>query len=173
MELYKPTRKELRESVSAAKKVSALTGYSPLFHWIDCLYCIIRHGCSPLHYYEGSFYKLHSFDRAEAYTKRRIGKVRAKYNDKKYEQLLISKAEFNKHFSEFVKRDWIDCKTASVSDLENFIKKTAHCLVKMTGGSKGKGHTSGDRNLYVGQGDPFLARSCRNGQTSSQKDSSG
>lgn len=139
MEFYKPSRKDLKESVSTAKRVSALTGCSFLYHWIDCMYCLIRYGCSPLQYYEGGFFKLRSFDRAEAYTKKRIAKVRARYNEKKYEYLLSDKMEFNKYFAEFVKRDWIYCKTASVSDLETFVRKTGRCLIKPTGSSKGKG----------------------------------
>lgn len=139
MEFYKPSRKDLKESVSTAKRVSALTGCSFLYHWIDCMYCLIRYGCSPLQYYEGGFFKLRSFDRDEAYTKKRIGKVVARYNDRKYKSLLKNKAEFNKYFADFIKRDWIDCKAASPSEIENFVKRTRHCLIKPAGGSKGKG----------------------------------
>lgn len=139
MEFYKPTRKDLKESIRAAKKVSAITGSSFLFHWIDSLYCVIRYGCSPLQYYEGGFFKLRSFDRNEAYTKRRIGKVVARYNDMRYKSLLNNKVEFYKHFADFIRRDWIDCKTASTSEIENFLKRTGHCLIKPAGGSKGKG----------------------------------
>lgn len=139
MEFYKPIRKDLKESVSTAKRVSALTGCSFLYHWIDCMYCFIRYGCSPLQYYEGGFFKLRSFDRDETYTKKRIGKVVARYNDRKYKSLLKNKVEFNKHFAEFIKRNWIDCKTASVSELEDFVKRTGRCLVKPSDGSKGKG----------------------------------
>ena len=139
MELYSPTWKDLKESVGTAKKVAALTGSSFLYHWIDSLYCIIRYGCSPLQYYEGGFFKLRSFDRDEAYTKKRIRKVVARYNDRNYNYLLKDKAEFNKHFADFIKRDWIDCKTATASEIETFVKKMGQCLIKPTGGSKGRG----------------------------------
>lgn len=143
MELYLPKRKrdlkDLLETFKYAQLTARRTGKFVLYHWLDSISCILRYGCSPNQYFKGGFYKLRSFDRDEAYTGRRIQKVRARYNDRKYEYLLGSKSEFNKHFGDFIKRDWIDCKSATVAEIEDFVKKKGRCLVKPTGGRKGKG----------------------------------
>lgn len=143
MELYLPRRKkeliDCLETFKYARLTARRTGKFVLYHWIDSIFCYLRYGCSPLQYFEGGFYKLRSFDREEAYTKRRIGRVRAKFNDRKYEYLLGCKTEFNKHFAVFVKRDWIDCKTASATDIEDFVRRKGHCIIKPICSSKGKG----------------------------------
>ncbi len=140
MELYLyREKKDLFESIKYARLTAKRTGKHVLYHWIDSVFCYLRYGCSPLQYYEGGFYKLRSFDRDETYTKRRIGKVRARYNDRKYEYLLGNKTEFNKYFADFVNREWIDCKNATVSEIEGFINRTGHCLIKPSCGTKGKG----------------------------------
>lgn len=139
MEIYKVNRNDWKESIISARKVSVFTGASFVYHWIDCLYCNIRYGCSPLQYYEGGFYKLRSFDRKEAYTKGRIRKAVARYNERRCRYLLNNKIEFNKLFADFVKRQWIDCRTASVSEIEEFVNKTGHCFIKPIADSKGNG----------------------------------
>ena len=143
MELFLPRSKRdlkaLSKTLDSARFAAKLTGKTVLYHWVDAIFCFFRYGCDPLQYFEGSFFKLRSFDRDEAYTRKRIQKVRSRYNERKYEYLLSSKSEFNKLFADFLKRDWIDCKTASAAEIENFVRKTGRCLMKPTDGSKGKG----------------------------------
>ena len=143
MELFLPRSKRdlkaLSKTLDSARFAAKLTGKTVLYHWVDAIFCFFRYGCDPLQYFEGSFFKLRSFDRDEAYTRKRIQKVRSRYNERKYEYLLSSKSEFNKLFADFLKRDWIDCKTASAAEIENFVRKTGRCLMKPTYGGKGKG----------------------------------
>lgn len=139
MEFYKPTRKDLEESVRAAKMVSELTGSSSFFHWIDCLYCNMRYGCSPTQYLYGGFYKMRSFDRKKTYTKGRGYRAKIFFNDPKFVNICSNKVEFNKFFSPFIGRRWLYCKDVSVEDLFSFITVIDRIIVKPTNLSQGIG----------------------------------
>ena len=65
MELYRPIKTDLKDSLWAAKKVAALTGRSVLYHLFDFLFSVVRYGVGPKQYSVGDFYKLRSFDRAK------------------------------------------------------------------------------------------------------------
>ena len=90
MELYSIRRREMMDSIKTASSTSKITGKSFIYHWIDCIYCIIRFGCGPSQYLEGGFYKLRSFDRDKTYTKKRIDRIRKIFNNKEYERILFS-----------------------------------------------------------------------------------
>ena len=139
MELYKPTRKDMKESVSTAKKVSALSGLSFLFHWIDCVFCIIRYGCKPDQYLEGGFYKLRSFDRDITCTLGRGFKLRRIFNAKDYMKVCKDKVEFNRYFAPYIKRDWLYCKETTPEKINDFISKHEEIIVKPIRLTKGKG----------------------------------
>ena len=139
MEFYSIRRREIVNSIKAASSTSKITGKSFIYHWIDCIYCIIRFGCGPSQYLEGGFYKLRSFDRDKTYTKKRIDKIRKIFNNKEYERILSNKVEFNTLFSRYLKRRWIYCKNATVEDIKCFYDNVDDIIVKPNSMSKGRG----------------------------------
>ena len=139
MELYSIRRREMMDSIKTASSTSKITGKSFIYHWIDCIYCIIRFGCGPSQYLEGGFYKLRSFDRDKTYTKKRIDRIRKIYNNKDFERILSNKVEFNNLFSKYLKRKWIYCKNATVEDIKCFSDNVDGIIVKPNSMSKGRG----------------------------------
>lgn len=139
MELYRISRKNFKDSIKIARCVSMLTGELFFYHLIDCLLCNLKYGCSPRHYLYGGFYKLRSFERKNTFTKKRIRKVRDKYNDKKFEHVLSNKVEFNQRFSSYISRSWLYCKSSNLVEIKHFIEVTNNVIVKPLNLSKGKG----------------------------------
>ena len=139
MELYFISRKDLVNSFKVVKLVSRITGKTILYHWIDCVFCIIRYGCGPSQYLEGGFFRLRSFERDKTYTKKRIDRIRKIYNNKEYERILSNKVEFNNLFSRYLKRRWIYCKNATVEDIKCFYDNVDDIIVKPNSMSKGRG----------------------------------
>lgn len=147
MEFYKPSRKDLKESVSTAKRVSALTGSSFLYHWIDCIYCLIRYGCGPSQYLEGGFYKLRGFDRNRTYTKYRSYKLTKIFNDSSFVHICANKVDFNKHFSSFIGRKWIYCKESTKEEILSFIENYQRVIAKPINLTRGEGVYELDRTI--------------------------
>lgn len=145
MEIYRIKRKDLKESVNIAKKVSSVTGISFLYHWIDCLYSIVMYGCSPEQYIFGKFYKLRSFDRNNTYTHSRTYVAKRFFCDPESQHLCSNKVDFNRFFSEYVKRSWIFCKEASANELLTFFIANKRVIVKPFNLSKGQGVYELDR----------------------------
>lgn len=139
MELYRPIKTDLKDSLWAAKKVAALTGRSVLYHLFDFLFSVVRYGVGPKQYSVGDFYKLRSFDRAKTYTRQRRSRLCAAFNDKGYRHILQNKNEFNEFFHDFIGRDWIFCKTASREQIEEFLKSNDRIIVKPVDGGMGQG----------------------------------
>ena len=146
MEFYRIRKKDLKESVKCARRVSTQTGKPFLYHWIDCLKCIVLYGCSPLQYKEGGFFELRSFDRNKTYTKYRSFRIKRLFNNPDFESVLNNKVEFNKHFSKYVGRKWIYCREASQEELTDFLLSNKRIIVKPISLSKGNGIYELDRN---------------------------
>ena len=139
MEIYRIKSNDWRESINNARKVSAFTGVSFIYHLADCLYCNMRYGCSPTQYLYGGFYKLRSFDRKRTYTKGRGYRAKKFFNDPKFVNICSNKVEFNKFFSHFIGRRWLYCKDASAEDLFFFSTVTDRIIVKPTNLTQGIG----------------------------------
>lgn len=147
MEFYCIHRKELTDSVKIARSVSVITGNTVLYHLVDCIYCIIRYGCGPSQYFEGDFYKLRSFERERTYTKYRGYKAKKIFNDSRFIHICTNKVDFNRFFSNYVKRNWIYCKDATDDELSAFLIANNKIMAKPNSQSKGKGVFVLDRSL--------------------------
>lgn len=141
MELYisKNIAKTISAKYKTAKVIAEKTGKTVCFHFMDILNSSLFHGCSENQYLNEGFYKLRSFDRANTVTKERKNRICSLFNDGKYIKHFSNKALFNKTFSEFVKRDWIYTKEASLSELQVFVDTHNNIIVKPLSASKGKG----------------------------------
>ena len=145
--MFSLKKSDVRECTKSARKVSLLTGESFFYHWLDCLYCIVRHGCSPTQYIKGGFFKLRSFDRKNTYTKGRGFKMKKNFNNSHYTHFFSNKVEFNKCFADYIKRDWLYVLESSSEELLAFLNKNDRIIVKPIGSTKGIGIYILDRNI--------------------------
>ena len=139
MELYRIYKSDLKDSIKVARTVSGITGQSTLYHLVDFLYSVVRYGVGPKQYSEGAFYELRSFDRRKTYTRQRRDKLCRQFNSKDYLHILRNKNEFNQFFKDYIKRDWVWCKTASAEQIEDFLNRNKRILVKPGSSTKGEG----------------------------------
>lgn len=121
------------------RETSKKTGKSSLFHFLDFLVSFIKYGCSENHYLNEDFYRLRSFDRKKVVTVRRKNQLSALFNDKGYTELLNNKVAFNKHFADYLGRDWLYAKEATKEEISLFIERHDKIIVKPLRLNKGRG----------------------------------
>lgn len=107
--------------------------------YLDAAYCYVRYGVTPNEYVGFDFYKYNHFYRHLFYTARYSYRYEKKLNDPKYKCCFDNKAEFNRLFRDFVRRDWIFTKESSLTELDQFIKSHEKIIVKPIGLSSGRG----------------------------------
>lgn len=106
--------------------------------WKDEIYCALRFGCSPDDYFRYEFYKKSDFERDKFITYKRSQNIIRKYNDKEKNFIFDDKSEFNKWFKDYIKRDWIDLRTANRKDFESFLRKHGKAILKPVKGGQGR-----------------------------------
>ena len=108
--------------------------------WLSMFWCVLRHGSSPAEYAHLNFDKKSDRERARYFTMFRFERFikRANAGDK---QLFIDKAAFNRRFSAYLHRDWLDVSQASFEEFAAFIRAHGQVMIKATSLSCGKGIT--------------------------------
>lgn len=117
-------------------KTSALR---TLWYGIDYIFSLLIYGASISDYFAYGFYKLRPSGRNEYITFKRYHKIMRAANKKEDVRLCRNKLDFNKHFSEFLGREWIDTKTATRKELLQFIQKHPIFFTKDVLGFRGDG----------------------------------
>lgn len=142
--MYRIGKKDVKCAWPVARQVAKLTGKSVISHYWDCLWCGIKYGCSPSQYIDGEFYRLKSFDREKTLTKGRGYELSRLYNKSK--EVCQNKVAFNGFFRQYVKRDWLYAKEASLAEIKDFIENHERVMVKPIDSAKGKGVTEWNKN---------------------------
>lgn len=107
--------------------------------WISEIYCFIRFGCSPDDYFRYEFFRKSNYERDKFITYQRSQRVIKNYNDRNYIHLLQNKVEFNTVFSEYLKREWIDCRSTSEKQFRDFLARHGSVIMKPLEGGQGRG----------------------------------
>lgn len=110
-----------------------------LYFWLDALFASIGYGVTPNQYMAWHFYGYSALERKRFYTHRHTKKIEKQLNDPKYADIFWDKARFNAYFKEFVKRDWLDCRHASIEEINQFLNSHTSILLKPIALSSGKG----------------------------------
>lgn len=118
--------------------------------WVDELKCFLLYGAAPDDYYQYTFHKLSGVERNKFITWRRSRKL-IKENGVNAEA-IVEKDKFNKRFSKYINRDWIDLNLASSQEFYDFLKKHGSAFMKPLGGACGKGIFIMNLDEYVRDG---------------------
>lgn len=110
-----------------------------VFLLLDFAYCFIRYGSSPRDYINFEFYKLKNCERNKFLTMKRTHKVEKIYNDNRYAEIFNNKYNFNKRFSDYIRREWIYGPNVSLQEFITFLKVKRKVMIKPLGLSSGKG----------------------------------
>lgn len=113
-----------------ARRIAKANHKSSIIVLIDIIYCGLKYMAGYVDYEVFEFYKLSKSQRETIITRGINNRFVAMLNDKKLSETLDNKLLFNERFNSFLKRDWINLKTATKQDFENFLKNKENIIVK-------------------------------------------
>ncbi len=108
---------------------------------IHSLYCFIIYGSTPNDYIHYEFYKLRHCERKMYITHRKAVKFEKVFNDPKNAHFFNDKAQFNKKFKKFVKRNWVYIPEINENEFITFVKNNKSVILKPIDLSSGRGIT--------------------------------
>ncbi len=117
------------------------TGINKIYLFFDIINCAIKYGAGYNDYEIFAFYNMDSNHRKTYVTRVINKKIISIMNDDNYSYIYDTKSKFNKRFSKYLKRDWLDMNTANIKDFENFVKSKnkEYIFAKPDNGSSGNG----------------------------------
>lgn len=115
------------------------TGKGRLYIFNDMRKCAVKYGAGYSDYDLFEMYNLNDEERDTYITRGRNNDLIKKYNNPEYNHIFRNKVEFNKKFSEYIKRDFIEVNNSSHDDLKKFMKKHQIFMAKPVSGTCGKG----------------------------------
>lgn len=116
-----------------------IPSYKTCYYLVDYLFAFIIHGASISDYFAFGFYEKRYNGRNKYLTYRRYHKIQDKCNRKEDRIICRNKSVFNKHFSDFLGREWIDLKIADFKSFEYFLKSKPVVFIKEVNGYRGVG----------------------------------
>lgn len=105
----------------------------------DIVKNFITRGSGYTDYFRGNYINLTSEEKKTFFTAKSFYKFLDYMNDKKYEVILNNKLVFNNYFSKYIKRDWINLRTSTLSDFKKFLKNKDIVFAKIANGEGGHG----------------------------------
>ena len=107
--------------------------------YFDYAGAFFRHGCLMDQYVKGKFYTYKNYYRKRIITQRRLEKIIRKVNSADSIHLLENKADFNRHFSQWVNREWAYSDTLNFDKLCNLCSGGGFLFIKPLDAYEGKG----------------------------------
>lgn len=130
---------DFKNMLAQAKVVRKRTGKPTLFVLIDMIYCGYKYLAGYMDYVVFEFYNLSAKQRKTQVTRGINNSLVKTLNDKSSWYKFDKKDEFNRIFSDCLKRDWVDFENSSLGEIEAFCKKHDVMMVKPRDGACGKG----------------------------------
>lgn len=107
--------------------------------YFDYAGAFILHGCLIDQYVNGKFYTFKNYYRKRIITQRRLEKIIDIANSPDFIHLLENKADFNKHFREWVNRGWLFSENMVLGEFADLCRKSKYLFVKPLDAYEGKG----------------------------------
>lgn len=128
-----------RRLFSTVSELHKKTGKSRLWLLCDILRCGTRYGAGYRDYALCEFYDLTAEQRATYVTRGINNRLVAMLNDKNYYHCVDNKAEFNRLYARFVRRDWLDLRDAEFADFCHFMEHRTVLIAKPLDDACGRG----------------------------------
>jgi hypothetical protein len=124
----------------AAKRVAKEHKRITLFVFTDMAWCVVRYGAGYVDYEIFEFGRIRGGRRRKTFvTQGNNERMVRELNEKTDYHLLVDKGESNRLFSDFIRRDWLDLRRASVEEFSAFAARHEYIIVKPADGMCGKG----------------------------------
>ena len=124
---------------STVKVIRKKTGINSIRLFFDIVICGLKYGAGYKDYQLCEWYNLNKEQRATYVTRGINNTIVSLLNDKEYYHVLDNKIEFNNTFSKFLGRKWINIKTATLSEFEEFVKGLDFIISKPAAEACGRG----------------------------------
>lgn len=132
-------RMNYHEMFSTAGKLHRKTGKSRLRLLGDMINCGLRYGAGYKDYMLFEFYGLSPAQRATYVTRGVNNRIVRLCNDPAWYHCVEDKAEFNRLYGRFVRRDWLDLHTGTFDDFAEFMDGREIIISKPLSATCGKG----------------------------------
>lgn len=136
MRLTRMDWKGLKEGLNYAHEKSSRNRVILFF---DMMYCSVKYLAGYVDYNEFEFYNLTNKQRKTFITTGQSHKVAYAYNDSNYTYIFNDKSIFNKKFSKYVHRAFIDLRDTDAQGLESFVREYTKVMAKRTNDYVGRG----------------------------------
>ena len=105
----------------------------------DILKNFIINGSGYTDYFRGNYINLTKEEKKYFFTAKKFYKFLSYMNDSRYQIILNDKLVFNKYFSKYIKRDWLNLRTATLDEFKKFTKNKNIIFAKEVHGEGGHG----------------------------------
>ena len=119
--------------------LSKRTGYSRFYHLVDYFSAFLRHGAHIDQYIAGGFWSYSNPMRSKCLTHYRRVALQNKYNNPADVHYFVNKPEFNRFFSDYVRRGWLWVKDSTYEDFNAFLSRYPSIIIKPMDGKQGDG----------------------------------
>ncbi len=123
----------------ALNRIHKKTGKNRVIMFFDMVFCAFRYGAGYMDYEVLCFYNLNSKQRATYVTRTINNTIIRACNNREYYHIFDNKVEFNQVFNQYLKRDWLDMRSASKEDLKSFLSGKTAIIAKPVDASCGEG----------------------------------
>ena len=138
--LYRVAKNASTHKLNAViEKVQQITGRDRGAILLDMILCTVRYGAGYHDYLAYALYDMTEKERDSIVTRLRSKKINAYLNDPDFEYIFDRKNELDRHFRDFLHRDFLDLKTASKDDVFRFIEDKETVVAKPNEGFGGHG----------------------------------
>lgn len=120
-------------------RVKEKSGQNKLYTLLDIIVCAIRYGAGYYDYLIFAFYDMNAAQRATYMTRMRNKRLMEMLNDPNYTHIFTHKREFNKRFSNFLGRAYLDVEEMNEEEFVGFMADKAVIFAKPNVGESGKG----------------------------------
>ena len=123
-------RLDLKNMVRIAGKISAEYHRPRIVIMADMALCAVRFYAGYYDYHEWDFNLLSWKQRKTYLTRPQANQLTLRYNNLDFAHLFRNKVEFNRLFSEYIGREWIDVREVSTAELKAFFLKHKQVFLK-------------------------------------------
>ena len=133
------TRMNFGAFIDTWKKVKKVSGKNGIFLFLDMIYCGLVYQSGYIEYDIFHFYDLNAKQRDSYITRGRLNTMIHRLNEPENWEMLANKAEFDRVFKDYIHRESLDIRNATIEDLEKFVTGKEYVIGKVLRGSCGKG----------------------------------
>ncbi|MDJ0335262.1 sugar-transfer associated ATP-grasp domain-containing protein [Salinibacterium sp. G-O1] len=130
---------DVRNMFVVAASVATESGKPRAIILVDMALCSVIYQAGYLDYQEFEFWSLNRRERRTWITSGNANSIVVKYNQRAFREKFFDKPTFNALFNEYLGREWLDVRTTSAVELQQFVTAHDMVMVKRVDGMSGAG----------------------------------